>query len=82
MFGTCFRAACSHAANSRGIHKAFGGYIDGTVCTMATLSFDRLSASGTDVLRFRLFYFGHVAALDFTLVPLSEACGYPLPSKS
>src|SRR5713226_4183535 len=81
MLGASFRAACHCTTDSCCIHESFGRAVDSPLRTMCTLGFDNFSATDTDVLRFRTFYYGYVAALYFTLVPLSKASGDESPSE-
>ncbi len=82
VFGASFQGARSYSPKLRCVRKAFGRSVNSTVRTMVSLGLDGFPASATDVLRFRLLYFGYVATFYFALVLLSEASRYPLPSKS
>src|SRR6202021_3330836 len=81
MLGARFRAERGYSPNSRGILKAFGRAVNCTVSTVGASVLNWFPASAADVFRCRPLYFGHVAALDFALVPLSEARGDEPPSE-
>jgi hypothetical protein len=55
MFGTSFRAACSHAAKARSTNQSFRRSANGTISTVGSSIRDRLSAASTEMIRLRLF---------------------------
>src|ERR1039458_7834786 len=79
MFGPSFRTARCYPTYFRRIGKALGRSLNCTVRTVAASVFDELSATATDVFRFRMFYCGYMAVFDFPLVALSKTSCDVLP---